>query len=66
LEEQALLREKLKSMPTWKKDKDAVQKRKMQPMVGIKFEKANDNLQAGCQYHQRSSFKIFYRICPLE
>ena len=33
LEEQALLREKLKNMPSWKKEKDAVQKRKMQPMV---------------------------------
>ena len=33
MEEQALLREKLKNMPSWKKDKDAVQKRKMQPMV---------------------------------
>lgn len=33
MEEQALLREKLKNMPSWKKEKDAVQKRKMQPMV---------------------------------
>lgn len=33
LEEQALLREKLKNMPTWKKDKDAQLKRKTQPMV---------------------------------
>ncbi|CAH3190905.1 unnamed protein product, partial [Porites evermanni] len=32
LEEQALLREKLKNMPSWKKEKDTVQKRKMQPM----------------------------------
>lgn len=32
LEEQALLREKLKNMPTWKKDKDPA-KRKTQPMV---------------------------------
>jgi len=34
LEEQALLREKLKTMPTWKKDKDPAVKRKIQPMVG--------------------------------
>lgn len=33
LEEQALLREKLKTMPTWKKDKDPAVKRKTQPMV---------------------------------
>ena len=33
LEEQALLREKLKTMPSWKKDKETVQKRKTQPMV---------------------------------
>lgn len=33
LEEQALLREKLKTMPTWKKDKDPAMKRKTQPMV---------------------------------
>ncbi|KAL9951014.1 hypothetical protein ACROYT_G043600 [Oculina patagonica] len=33
LEEQALLREKLKTMPTWKKDKDPALKRKTQPMV---------------------------------
>ncbi|XP_067027287.1 mitogen-activated protein kinase kinase kinase 1-like isoform X1 [Acropora muricata] len=33
LEEQALLREKLKTMPSWKKDKEIVVKRKIQPMV---------------------------------
>ncbi|XP_068726656.1 mitogen-activated protein kinase kinase kinase 1-like [Montipora capricornis] len=33
LEEQALLREKLKTMPSWKKDKETVQKRKTQPVV---------------------------------
>ena len=33
LEEQALLREKLKTMPTWKKDKEPAVKRKTQPMV---------------------------------
>ncbi|RMX49549.1 hypothetical protein pdam_00017438 [Pocillopora damicornis] len=32
LEEQALLREKLKNLPTWKKDKDAHLKRKTQPV----------------------------------
>lgn len=37
LEEQALLKEKLKSQPIWKKDKDTTQRRKTQPMVSLKY-----------------------------
>jgi hypothetical protein len=33
LEEQALLKEKLKTQPIWKKDKDTISRRKTQPMV---------------------------------
>ena len=51
LEEQALLREKLKTMPTWKKDKDPAMKRKTQPMV-------SDYLVTGCGHASSVSLNI--------